>query len=430
MSRSADSVYVGIDVGTSSCRVCAIDAQGRTLAFASSPLPAPTPIDGRLEQQAPVWWNSLVVALEDALRIIDRARVRSLAVDGTSGTLLLATANGEPLTPALMYNDQTSVAQAARIERAAPADSTARGASSALAKLLQLSERHPEAGAAIALHQADWLAGCLRGAHGTTDENNALKLGYDPVAREWPAWMAALGIAPERLPRVVPAGTGTGRIDAAMARRFDLPNDCEIVAGTTDSVAAAVASGVEAPGDAVTSLGTTLVLKVVSAKPVACAAHGIYTHRVRDVWLAGGASNSGGGVLASLFTPPQLAALSARIDTETPSPFDYYPLARAGERFPVDDPTLAPRMTPRPADDVAFLHGLLESMARIEAEGYRLLARLGAPFPRTVRTAGGGAHNAAWRRIRERVLGVPVTVARETEAAYGAALLAREGALT
>jgi sugar (pentulose or hexulose) kinase len=103
------------------------------------------------------------------------------------------------------------------------------------------------------------------------------------------------------------------------------------------------------------------------------------------------------------------------------------PLPRAGERFPRNDPGLAPRLAPRPADDAEFLHGLLESLARIEARGYALLSDLGASPLHQVETAGGGAKNPAWSRIRQRLLKVPVARAAHTEAAYGAALLARDG---
>jgi sugar (pentulose or hexulose) kinase len=141
----------------------------------------------------------------------------------------------------------------------------------------------------------------------------------------------------------------------------------------------------------------------------------------------GGASNTGGAVLRRLFgDDANLAALSQRIRPDTPSPLDYYPLNIPGERFPINDPQLAPRLTPRPADDAEFLHGVLESMANIEATGYELLAERGAPPLRRVLTAGGGGKNNQWTAIRERVLGVPVTAAPQGEAAYGAALLARQ----
>jgi len=119
--------------------------------------------------------------------------------------------------------------------------------------------------------------------------------------------------------------------------------------------------------------------------------------------------------------------LWARWEPGQPSPLDYYPLPRPGERFPVADPTLPPRLEPRPADAAAFLHGLLEGMARIETLGYRRLAELGAPYPLRVLTTGGGAINATWTAIRARLLGVPVTAVEDRGAAYGAALLARQG---
>jgi sugar (pentulose or hexulose) kinase len=76
---------------------------------------------------------------------------------------------------------------------------------------------------------------------------------------------------------------------------------------------------------------------------------------------------------------------------------------------------------------VEFLHGLLESIARIEARGYELLQELGADRLSRVYTAGGGAANDTWTAIRGRYLQVPVKRPVNTEAAYGTALLAMRG---
>ncbi len=74
-----------------------------------------------------------------------------------------------------------------------------------------------------------------------------------------------------------------------------------------------------------------------------------------------------------------------------------------------------------------FLSGLLEGIARIEAQGYALLQQLGAGPVSIVMSAGGGALNPTWTAIRQRILGLPVRIAAQTEAAYGAALLAKKG---
>lgn len=56
-----------------------------------------------------------------------------------------------------------------------------------------------------------------------------------------------------------------------------------------------------------------------------------------------------------------------------------------------------------------------------------MLKELGASPVDEVFTAGGGSKNEKWIKIRERVLGLPVSKAVQTEAAYGAALLAMKG---
>jgi len=424
-SRQSEGCFVGIDLGTSGCRAVAMDTDGRVLAEQRASLPPSLhPFAEASEQRPADWWQAVCDVLA---RLVDGIAypVRAISVDGTSSTLALFDAGGEPLTQALMYDDTRARDEADQIAAVAPADSAARGRGSALAKLLHLSRQVTGGPVAHALHQADWISGRLAARFGVADENNALKTGYDPVRRQWPPWLQVLPLDRSLLPDVVPAGTPLGTIDAAVASDLGLPTDCVIVSGTTDSNAATLAAGVSSIADAVTSLGSTLVLKVLSEQPVSSSRHGVYSHRIGDRWLTGGASNSGGAVLKRFFSASQLGELSQRIDPRQPSPLNYYPLLSPGERFPHNDPDLVPVLEPRPADDTAFLHGLLEGITAIEKAGYDRLAELGAPYPRRVFSSGGGAANDTWRQIRQRVLGVPVLRARQAEAAYGSALLAR-----
>lgn len=421
---------IGLDLGTSGVRAVALDASDNVIARASVGLPPPRRDGALVEQDPALWWAAVLVTLSQLVAGLRGPAPVALGLDGTSATLLLATPDGQPLGPARMYNDQSAVAQAARIAALAPAASPARGATGSLAKLLALLAAHRPRAPVLALHQADWIGGLLRGDFragrpGCSDWNNALKLGFDPVALDWPAWLGRLDLRPARLPCCHAPGADLGPIDPRVAERTGLPLGLRIHAGTTDSTAAALAAGVSAPGDAVTSLGSTLVLKVCSPRPVNAPAFGVYSHRLGDLWLVGGASNSGGAVLRAQFTDAELSALSACIDPETPCDLDYYPLLAPGERFPIADPGLAPRLTPRPTDDVRFLHGLLEGIARIERNGYQRLTDLGAPTPRRILTIGGGAGNAQWTAIRGRLLGLVVSAAAQQDAAVGAALLTR-----
>jgi len=418
--------YLGIDIGTSGCRSCVIDADARPRAHAAVSLPPPRQSGAEVEQDPRLWQAALAANLDQLKARTPLAAVEAIAIDGTSGTLLCCDSEGVPLTQGLMYNDARAVGQARQIADTAPGSSAAHGASSSLAKLLYLLGRPAAAGIRYALHQADWLTGTLCGSYGITDENNALKLGYDPVKRRWPDWLATLGVPAGLLPRVVPPGTPVGTLAPSWCARWGFSPETRLVSGTTDSTAACIATGAR-EGEAVTSLGSTLVLKVHAGQPVVAPQYGVYSHRLGDHWLVGGASNSGGAVLRQYFTRQAIDDMSSRIQPEHPTRLDYYPLPATGERFPVSDPDLEPRLEPRPADDIVFFQGILEGIAAIERRGYRLLEALGAPYPERVFTVGGGSVNVAWRTIRETLLGVPVLVATHQEAAYGAALLAKQG---
>ncbi len=428
MPVTSREVCIGVDFGTSGCRAVAVSRDGATVAEARLALPPPQrPRPGWSQQEPGIWREALYRLLRDLTGRLDGRRPQALAIDGTSATLLAVAPDGTPAAPALMYDDSRGGRIIESLSSRIPISAPARSAGSSLAKALWLQTEADLPVGHRFLHQSEWLTGCLLGRFDQGDENNALKLGYDPAARRWPGWLAQTGVDPERLPRISPPGTALGPIDPAAATQLGLPGGLLLVAGTTDSTAAVIATGVGSPGEAVTSLGSTLVVKVISEHPVEAPEHGVYSHRLGDLWLAGGASNSGGAVLREFFDAGRLEALSRQIDPERPSGLDYYPLVRPGERFPRNDPALAPRLTPRPESDVRFLHGLLEGMARIERDGYELLRRLGAPAPVRVLTTGGGAANPAWRRIRERLMGVPVKAAGHQEPAIGAARLAWRG---
>lgn len=420
-------LYLGIDVGTGGVRACAIDPQAGIRGFASVALPAPR-VDGNAIDQTPeLWWQAAVAAIGKLGETVGLGDITRIVVDGTSGTLLLVDAAGRPCSPGLMYNDARATHEAARVAAVAPLESGAHGASSALAKLLYLLNHGYIGDARHAVHQADWIAGRLASHHGISDENNALKLGYDPVARAWPPWLDQLGVRDDLLPEVLEPGTPFAELDPQVARSLGLPPTAQVAAGTTDGVAAFIATRADQPGDAVTSLGTTLVVKQLATQPIFAADQGVYSHRLGERWLAGGASNSGGAALLVHFTADEMERLTPQVTPDAPTGLDYYPLPKPGERFPIADPQLAARITPRPAEDCRFFQGLLEGIASVEALAYRQLARLGAPRLRRVIGIGGGAKNDAWTRIRHRVLGVPVSVAEHTEASYGAALLALNG---
>ena len=387
-----------------------------------------------------------------------------------------------------------------------PSHHTATSPTSALAKLLSWHSQQSLPCTARLIHQADYVALQLRrdpkkcgkalGSSTTTiasDWHNCLKLGYDVEHLQWPEWMQQLfesiQLSLSVLPcHVVSPGVPCGTMSPEMAQRLGLHPNTVLVGGTTDSNAAWVAASASGasgttttttttilnltPGTAVTSLGSTLALKRVCTAPVEHADLGVYSHAVpsplsrsslsasssssskeQRLWLVGGASNVGCAILRTegFDTNDELQQLSSQIDPTTDSPYNYYPLVKPGERFPIADSSKRPILEPKPlqcssseeedeqqqqqqhnkAGRIEYLKGLLQGVAQVEAMGYSTLDALGATPPLTkVYTSGGGSQNEIWTVMRQRILSqtlkrqVMVTRAMHSEASYGAAILA------
>ncbi|MFQ4145626.1 FGGY-family carbohydrate kinase [Chlorogloeopsis sp. ULAP02] len=413
-------LYLGMDFGTSGARDVVIDQQGSIQHQARYPFAMSS--DSNLARD----WQVALFSLLEQIPGEVRQEIQAIAIDGTSSTVLLCDPVGNPVSTPLLYNDGRGAIVLNKLKSVAPPNHTVLSATSSLAKLLWMAQQPDFNQARYFLHQADWLTFLLHGQLGISDYHNALKLGYDVETLKYPQWLEKLQI-PIHLPKIFTPGTPIAEIDPEVAVKFNFPQNCLICAGTTDSIAAFIASGAKLPGEGVTSVGSTLVLKLLSRTRVEDARYGIYSHRLGDLWLTGGASNTGGAVLRQFFTDAELERFSQEIDATKASNLDYYPLLKAGDRFPINDPNLPPRLEPRPDSPVEFLHGLLESIARIEARGYELLQQLGADKLNCVYSAGGGAANDTWTEIRQRYLQVPVVRPLHTEAAYGTAVLAMGG---
>lgn len=431
-TQTDSPIFLGIDAGTSGIRACCIDQQASPIAEVSRPLPAPE-IQGNQVAQAPQLWASV---LDDVLKALSKKtsfeNLKTIAIDGTSGTVFFTDDQGHPTSKALMYNDARALEQVQQLQTLTD-NTVVQSVAAGLPKLMWLNE-HDSADASHALHQADWLGFLLTDQIGHSDVNNCLKTGYDPVARKWPEWLRQLPAIQKTLPRVHSPGSLLGPVSRRAIRDYGFPATTQLVAGTTDSHAAILATGISNIGEAVTSLGSTLVVKVISELPIFDKDYGIYSQPygalAEQRWLVGGGSNSGGAVLRQYFTDDVMQTLSEKINPEQDTGLDYYPLSKPGERFPINDPQLSPRLTPRPDDDVQFFQGLLEGIARIEHQAYQRLAELGAPYPISIRTVGGGAKNDAWTRIRARYCQTAIMQSEYTEAAYGSALLAMQGYVT
>ncbi len=412
-------LFLGIDFGTSGARAIVINEKEEIITQVTYSFS-----EQKNHDLAQKWKKTLALLLEN-ISIEIRQKIEAISINGTSSTVLLCNAEGQAMEEPILYNDSRDVTILDKFRNIIPKHHLVNSSTSSLVKLLWWEQTHKIQPNSYFLHQADWLGFLLHGKLGISDYHNALKLGYDVENLCYPDWLKTLPIKPV-LPQVLPPGTPVKKVTNDIVERFKFPKRCLVCTGTTDSIAAFLASGVKNPGEGVTSLGSTLVLKLLSNTRVEDISSGIYSHRLDNLWLTGGASNTGGAVLKHFFTDEKLEQLSKKININKPTQLDYYPLLKPGERFPINDPTLVPKLEPRPNNKVEFLQGLLESMAKIEALGYKKLQTLGATPVSQIYTAGGGAKNKNWAKIRQHHLQIPIKISPQTEAAYGTALLAKK----
>lgn len=272
---------LGIDVGTQGARVVACDPQGIVQAQADEPFDLKTTpaLPPRWAEQEPErWWAAVAACLGRIVTTLHQQgyqpeAVQALAVTSTSGTILPIDKNGQALRPAMMYNDSRAQAEAEEVQAAGRELAAALGyrfnASYALAKILWLRRHKPQLFETTHrfIHAADFIVGRLTGEYGVTNFSDALKTGYDILHENWPRFIKDdLGIPFHQLPAVVRPGTVIAQTSPVCRQATGLPAGLPVLAGMTDGCASQISTGAVAPGDWNSTLGTTLVIKGVTAQ--------------------------------------------------------------------------------------------------------------------------------------------------------------------
>jgi sugar (pentulose or hexulose) kinase len=423
-------IVLGLDVGTSGVRTVAASPAGDVLAEARAPLsdlPAAAPAH---EQDANAWWRALCHTTQE-LRASLRAgrqwpRIAGLAVTSTSGSLVLVDARGEPLRPAILYDDGRAASIASQFNRRLPAGASPINASTSLAKALWVRQEEPRVWerASGILHPADWLVAKLTGELGVCDYSNALKLGYDHETGQWSAAVRLADIPAAMLPRVVAPGQNVGIISTRAREETGVPAGVPVLAGASDGMASLIGSGASEPGQANTTLGTTLVWKVLTrTKPRL--EPGMYCHHhPNGLWAPGAASNTGPGSLQ--FDEPGVppAEMDRRALPHLPTPLQCYVLGSRGERFPFANPHAETFFEGRTASPAERYAAQLQSLACVERRGYERLQACAIELGDEVLSSGGAAASAILSQLRAHVLNRVVVRSAHPTASFGAAILA------
>jgi len=403
-----DDFFGGLDFGTSGARISIINIH-KELVYSNS-------VPYQYSFKKPNSWINSCEELLNRVPIEIKSNLKNIAISGTSGTLIATDLKGEPLGEAIPYS-QACNEHKLLLESLTFGEDHLRTPYSSLAKALKLIDKY---GTNIFLrHQSDWITGWFLKDWTHGEEGNNLKLGWDLIQESWPksflntSWQQCL-------PQIIKSGEIIGQVHSHIAESFKLNKKLILISGTTDSNASLLAAGLEKE-DGLTVLGTTIVVKKIINNPIK--EKGITTHRVSGDWICGGASNAGCGILSKFYSDSEIKELSRQINTSKNTSLNLLPLNSKGERFPINNPYLEPILGPRPVSDSLYLHALFEGLAKIELKGWEKLQTLTGSLPKKIITVGGGSKNPQWRKIREKIINIPIVSCTKTTS-FGTALLA------
>ncbi len=427
---------LGIDVGTSGCKVLLIDETGRILkqAGAEYPLLVPRPLWS--EQNPEDWWAGVLACLKE----INEPNPDAIGLTGQMHGAVFLDAQGQVIRPAILWNDQRTVAECAEIDATVGAqDVRAITCNPPLTgfqapKVLWLRNHEPENFAKVkqVLLPKDYIRYRLSGVFATEVSDAAGTGLLDVPARTWSETMLSrLKLESRWFPPVYESDEVSARTDGAAGLAAGIP----IVGGGGDQAAAAVGTGAVAPGVISVSLGTSGV--VFTAIPGASfdpggAAH-TFCHANRG-WHAMGVMLSCGGALRWLRDTLYPGEDYARLNAEAASApagsngLTFLPYL-TGERCPHNDSYARGGW-----NGLTLGHGrghlaraVFEGATFGLLDGMNLLRGLGASGDE-VRVTGGGAKSALWLQMLADAFEVPcVTLETDEGPAFGAAILAGVG---
>jgi sugar (pentulose or hexulose) kinase len=272
---TASTVYIGLDLGTSSLKGVALDAAGSVVASEREGYPTERPAAGRAEQDPGDWVTAARAVLLRLAATVPPASWRGIGLSGMIPTLVTLDEAGDPTGPAITWEDTRAHREAEEILRQAgesefyeltgqPLDGRY-----LLPMAAWLTRHAPDrmARTTIVLGAKDYLFFKLTG-HLLTDPSTATGYGcYGLAESGWAtpvtgvAGVSAATGRPGRpgLPPVVPS-TDSRPLLPAVAAQFGLPANLKVCVGAADSVLAAEALGAVRPGTVAYVWGTSTVV--------------------------------------------------------------------------------------------------------------------------------------------------------------------------
>lgn len=434
-------VVLGVDVGTTSAKATAFDADGRQHGHGEHGYPLQEPSPGAAVQDPQAVVDATLAAVRDAAAAARDAGadVAALSLSAAMHGLVALDARDRPLTPLITWADTRAAEQAERLRASHPElhgrTGTPLHPMAPLAKLCWLREREPDtfAGAHRFVGVKELVLRALCGEW-ALDHSVASGTGLMAIrALDWDA--EALELAGVRADQLAPLVEAKQLLD--LTADIGLGADVPVMAGAGDGPLANLGVGAVRPGVAAVSIGTSGALRVMVEQPTTDPAGRVFCYALTPGrWAVGGAINNGGVVLqwaADALAPDlgehaeeELLALAAEVPAGSDGllmlPYLLSERAPHWSALPRGAYVGLTRAHGRGHLIRAAIEGVCQQLALVAAS-----VRDAGNELREVRATGGFARSPLWRQMLTDVLGQEVGFPAGHEGSgFGAALLGME----
>lgn len=449
------SYLLGIDIGTSACKVAVFDKAGNVLAACSGEYPVYYPYEGWAEQNPEEWWQAVCGAVR---RVIASAgicpeEIAGIGIDGQSWSAIAVDREGKVLTNTPIWMDTRAQSVCDRLNGEIGSEEIFSVAGNSLqpsyttAKILWYKENLPDIYRNIykILQSNSYIAFKLTGAM-TQDLSQGYGLHcFDMRTGRWDDKMCdRLGIPREFLPEICSCDQIVGTVTKKAASESGLAEGTPVVAGGLDAACGTLGAGVIHPGETQEQGGQAGGMSICIEEYKADPRLILGFHVVPGQWLLQGGTTGGGGVMRWFEKEFADFERSREKETGTSSLNQLNIIAEkiapgcdglvflpymAGERSPIWNPYAK-----------GVFYGLDFSktkahMVRACMEGVAFslrhnldVAREAGAEVKVLRAMGGSANSVLWTQIKSDVTGKEIIVpSSDTATTLGAAVLAGVG---
>ena len=445
MKHAAGRFVLGLDLGSSSGKVCALDTAGHVLGSESESYATVSPRPSWAEQDPAVWLKSLGIASK---RLLARLGLRGedalgLAVTCAAHIAVLLDADGKVLRNAILWSDQRSTHEAKAIAASMGPEvlrisNNWPTATWTLAHLAWLKEHEPHilGRARHILLSKDYIAFLLTGRLATDPSAAVSAMLMDVHGSAWSRPLCGLaGIDEDVLPEILPTAAEIGKLTRWGAETLGLSENARVFNGSMDSTAETFAAGVRDSGQFVIRLASAGGLHVIADPALARRNLISYPYCGGPFWLSQAGTNTCASavawsreILSSAETSMDFSAWS-ELASQSPAGANgvmFHPYL-SGERCPYWDADL------RASFNGLSLHAKKSDLARAVYEGTAYALRDAASVIEAeglrvheVKVVGGGAHSPVWIQMIANVFDCPV-LPLHADSSVGAGLYALVG---